>query len=63
MIASCRCQGEKLRSYSTREGVSVATSVETLGVDLRTQTMKQREKKEVRCEILAHEEKSGLPEE
>ena len=37
MITSCRYPEEKLRECS-QKGVSVANSVETLGVDLRTPT-------------------------
>ena len=36
MIASCGYLEEKLRECSTEEGVTMADSVETLGVDLRT---------------------------
>ena len=36
MIASCGFLEEQLRQCSKEEGVTVADSVETLGVDLRT---------------------------
>ena len=44
-------------------GVSVADSLETLGVDLRTQT-KRLEAKETKvpCEVLAHLEEQRFPE-
>ena len=47
--------------------VVLATRFDTLGVDLRMRTKRlgtkgEGEKKEVRCEILAYQEKSGLPE-
>ena len=36
MIASCGFLEDELRQYSKEEGVTMADSVETLGVDLRT---------------------------
>ena len=53
MIASCSFLEETLRECSKREGVIVAESVETLGVDLRTQTKKlgAKEKARKRCDV------------
>ena len=66
MITSCRYPEEKLRECS-QKGVSVADSVETLGVDLRTPTKQlgtkgKSEKEQMQCDIHAHQEKSDLPE-
>ena len=36
MIASCRLLEDELRQCSKEEGVTMADTVETLGVDLRT---------------------------
>ena len=41
MIASCGYLVEKLQECSKEEGVTVADSVETLGVDLRTRVKRQ----------------------
>ena len=58
MIASCGFLEDELRQYSKAEGVTLADSVETLGVDLRTRVKKleQSEKKEVQSEILDYKE-------
>ena len=39
MIASCSYLDEKFQECSKREGVGLATSVATRGVDLKTRTM------------------------
>ena len=36
MVASCRYLEEELRQFSQEEGVTLADSVESFGVDLRT---------------------------
>ena len=61
VITSYKYVEEELRECSKKGGVEMADSVETLGVDLTRQT-KQLGAKEVRCEVLAHQEKLGLPE-
>ena len=57
---------ERFQECSKREGVVRTTSVGALGVDLRTNTKhsgtKEKARRKVRCEILAHQEKSNLPE-
>ena len=68
MIASCGFLKEELRQCSTEEGVTMADSVETLGVDLRKQEskgwgQKKNEEEEVQGEILDHQEEQGLPKE
>ena len=54
VITSCRYREERYQESSKKEGVVVAMSVETLGVDLRTRT-KQLEAKErsrrKKCEV------------
>ena len=45
MIASCGFLENELRQFSTEEGVTLADSVETLGVDLRTRIKKVGRKK------------------
>ena len=40
MIASCGFLEEELRQFRKEEGVTLADSVETLGVDLRTRVEK-----------------------
>ena len=62
-ITFCENLEERFQKCSKKEGVVLATSVETLGVDLRTRTKQlgseeEDEKKEVQCEILAYHEKS-----
>ena len=52
----------------SNEGVTMANSVETLGVDLRMRVKdlgakEKREKKEVQSEILANQEERSFPEE
>ena len=49
-ITSCQHVEEKFQECSKEEGVVLETSVETLGVDLRTRTQQ-----EVSYEILAHQ--------
>ena len=66
MIVSSRFLEDELRQCSKVEGVMMADSVETLGVDLRTRVKrlgaKEKSKnKEMQSEILAHEEEQGLP--
>ena len=54
MIASCGFLEDELRRYRTKEGVTMADSAETLGVDLRTQEVGSRrtgEKEEMQTEI------------
>ena len=48
MIASCRFLEKELRQFSREGGVTLADSVETLGVDLRTRAKKLRAKEKVR---------------
>ena len=48
ILVSCRYLEEQLRVYSKREGVVVAESVETLGVDLRTRTKQLGAKEKAR---------------
>ena len=60
MITSCRYLEERYQECSKKEGVVVAMSVETLGVDLRTRTKlleaKERSRRQ-KCEvILVYEE-------
>ena len=61
MIASCGFLENQLRPFSTEEGVTLADSVETLGVDLRTRRKKagserKSKEEEVQGEILSHKE-------
>ena len=67
MIASCGFLEDELRQCSKEEGVTMADSVEMLGVDLRTRvkvgSQRKSEKKEVQGEILAYQEEYGLPKE
>ena len=63
-LNSCKYLEERFQECSQKEG---ATSVETLGVDFRKENQAvgsegEGEKKEVRCERLAYQEKSGFPE-
>ena len=48
MIASCGFLEDELRQYSKEEGVTMADSVETLGVDLRTRVGKLGAKEQAR---------------
>ena len=48
MIASCGFLEEKLRQCSKEEGVAVADSMESLGVDLRTRVKKLGAKEKAR---------------
>ena len=63
MIASCGFLEDELRQCSKEEGVTLADSVETLGVDLRTRVKSKRknEEEEVQGEILDHHVEQGLP--
>ena len=54
VVASCGFLEDELRQCS-KEGVTMADSVETLGVDSRTRE-RESEKKEVQSEILAGQE-------
>ena len=68
MIASCGFLEDLLCQCSKEEGVTMADSVEMLGVDLRTRVKKlgakeKSEKEEVQSEILARHEEQGLPQE
>ena len=60
MIASCGFLEEELRQCSKEEGVTLADSVETFGVDLRTKVKKlgakeEARRKKVQSEILAYQ--------
>ena len=48
VISSCGFLESELRQYSKAEGVTVAGSVETLGVDLRTRVKKLGAKEQAR---------------
>ena len=48
MIASCGFLEDELRQCSKEEGVPMADSVETLGVDMRTRVKKLRGKEKAR---------------
>ena len=48
MKASCGFLEDELRQCSKEEGVTMALSVETLGVDLRTRVQKLESKEQVR---------------
>ena len=52
MIASCGFLENELRQFSKEEGVTLADSVETLGVDLRTRVKKAGSKCNVRLSII-----------
>ena len=58
MIVSCGFLEDELRQCSKEEGVTMADSLETLGVDLRTRVKRgserKSEEKEVQSEILAN---------
>ena len=59
--ASCAFLENELRQCSKEEGVTMAESVETLGVDVRTRVKrlgakKTSEEKKVQVEILAYQE-------
>ena len=67
VIASCTYLAEKFGECNRREGVELTTSVETLGVDLRTTknllgAKREGEKEEVRREVLTCQKKSRLSE-
>ena len=53
MIASCGFLEDEVRQFSREEGVTMADSVETLGVDLRTRVNKLGAKEEARkkCKV------------
>ena len=63
MIASCGSLESELRQFSREDGVTMADSVDTLGVDMRTRIKnlgakeKAKRKKEVQGWILAHQER------
>ena len=60
VITSCRYLEERFQECTEKDGVVMATSVEKVVVALRKRTKQLgriAEKKEVRCEILAHQEK------
>ena len=67
MIASCGFLENDLRQFSREEGVTLADSMETLGVDLRTRVKwfgaKENAEEDVQSEILAHQEEQSLPKE
>ena len=68
MIASCGFLENELSQFSREEGVTLADSVKTLGVDLRTRVNKlgakeKARKKKVQSEIFDYQEEYGLPEE
>ena len=48
MIASCGFLGNELRQFSGEEVVTMAGSVDTLGVDMRTRIKKLRAKEKAR---------------
>ena len=55
--ASCRYLGEKLQERRKMDGVGLADSVETFGVDVRSERLRSNvegygEEKVVRCEVL-----------
>ena len=61
MIASCGFLENELRQYSKEEGVTMADSLKTLGVDLRTRVKKlgakeqaRRKKCKVRFSLIKH---------
>ena len=49
MVASCGCLENELSQCSKEEGVTLADSVETLGVDLRTRVKRLGAKEKARC--------------
>ena len=58
-IASCGFLEDEMRQFSREEGVTMADSVETLGVDLRTRVEKlgaEKKEEEVQGEVLTHED-------
>ena len=48
MIASCGFLETELRQFSRKEGVTLADSVETLGIDLRTRAKRLGAKEQAR---------------
>ena len=60
MIASCDFLENELRQYSKEEGVTVADSVETLGVDLRTR-VKRLGAKELAVRFSTVKKNKALP--
>ena len=61
MIASCGFLENELRQFSGEEGVALADSVETLGVDLRTRVKwlgakEKARRKKVQCEVLTEKQ-------
>ena len=68
MIASCGFLENELHQFNREEGVILADSVETLGVDLRTRLKRlgAKEKSEeevVQGEVLAHKEEECISKE
>ena len=69
MIVSCGFLEEELRQFSEEEGVTMADSVETLGVDLRNRVKRIGAKEKARrkkCRVrfsLIKKNKESLPEE
>ena len=61
MIASCGFLESELSQFSKEEGVTLADSVETIGVDFRTRVKsfgseRKSEKKKVQGEVLDYQE-------
>ena len=52
MIASCGFLEDKLGQCSKEEGVTLADSVETLGVDVRTRVKRKSKEEKVQGEVL-----------
>ena len=68
MIASCGFLQNELRQLSREEGVTLAKSVETLGVDLRAKVEKvgakeKSKEEEVQGEVLTYKEEQSIPKE
>ena len=65
MIASCGFWEEELRQFSKEEGVTLADTVETVGVDLRTREkkgweQKRSEEEETQGVVLIHKEEKSI---
>ena len=57
MVASCGFLESELRQFSEEQGATLADSVETLGVDLRTRVKKAGSKRKTRrkkCNVTEH---------
>ena len=65
MIASCGFLQNELRQFSGVEGVTMADSVDTLGVNLRTRVKRLGAEEQARrrkCKVrFSNQEKQGLP--